>query len=689
MTPRLALAFKAARELGLPALRDYASYQLGLHSGALRRRTPAGDAFPWPGGAAGEFQPFLTLQQPRVLSGALGAAGASDLRREAEEIAAGKSRLFGGPAVRLELAPPGPLRHWTAYRGEPAASPERDIKWTWEPARCGWIFVLARAYHLDRDERCAAALWQQLETFLDANPANLGPNWISAQEVAMRLMAFSFALQVFAASPHTTPERRRRLVQAAAAHARRIPPSLAYARAQKNNHLLVEAAGLWTASVLLPGHPQAQEWGRLGRRWFNHAVLTQFAPDGAYIQHSVNYHRLALQAALWVRRLAASQGETLDEAVQQALAAGTRWLLKLVDRGSGCPPNLGPNDGANLLPLAACPFSDYRPALQAAAQAFLGERPFPLGPWDEPLLWLGEAGWEKSIYTNAQIAQDMKKRDNQAAAGSMAAELRDTPHVLRSRRSWAYLRAARFASRPGHADQLHLDLWWRGLNVAQDAGTYLYNAPPPWDNALVHTTFHNTLSVDGRDQMTPAGRFLFLDWAQARVILRDRTGDGSAENLLARHDGYRGLHLVHQRQVSVLHPDRWVVQDWLLPTEAGSRQPPPMVSARLHWLLPDWKWELQAPGGNAFMLRIKSPYGWITLTIASPRSLECSLARAGELVYAPQPVPVEAARGWAAPTYGHKVPALSAAASLHLGSPPGGDLFLESTWEFPRHVCRE
>ena len=34
-------------------------------------------------------------------------------------------------------------------------------------------------------------------------------------------------------------------------------------------------------------------------------------------------------------------------------------------------------------------------------------------------------------------------------------------------------------------DQLHLDLWWRGLNIAQDAGTYLYNADPPWDNPLV------------------------------------------------------------------------------------------------------------------------------------------------------------------------------------------------------------
>ena len=54
-------------------------------------------------------------------------------------------------------------------------------------------------------------------------------------------------------------------------------------------------------------------------------------------------------------------------------------------------------------------------------------------------------------------------------------------------------------------DQLHFDLWWHGINVAQDAGTYLYNGEPPWDNPLVSTRVHNTITIDGRDQMTRGG----------------------------------------------------------------------------------------------------------------------------------------------------------------------------------------
>ena len=61
--------------------------------------------------------------------------------------------------------------------------------------------------------------------------------------------------------------------------------------------------------------------------------------------------------------------------------------------------------------------------------------------------------------------------------------------------SWAYFRAARFEGRPAHADQLHLDLWHRGENLALDPGVYHYNADPPWTNPLDATAYHNTLTI--------------------------------------------------------------------------------------------------------------------------------------------------------------------------------------------------
>jgi hypothetical protein len=68
------------------------------------------------------------------------------------------------------------------------------------------------------------------------------------------------------------------------------------------------------------------------------ALHNQIAPDGAYVQNSANYHRLMLQAALWVQALAVARGEQFEPAVNRRLADATRWLGALLDRKpAGCP----------------------------------------------------------------------------------------------------------------------------------------------------------------------------------------------------------------------------------------------------------------------------------------------------------------------------------------------------------------
>jgi hypothetical protein len=253
--------------------------------------------------------------------------------------------------------------------------------------------------------------------------------------------------------------------------------------------------------------------------------------------------------------------------------------------------------------------------------------------------------------------------------------------------SWAYLRVANLTGRPGHADQLHLDLWWRGLNIAQDAGTYLYNAAPPWDNALTCTGVHNTVTVNGLDQMERAGRFLYVNRAQARLLSRDRARDGSAEWLLAEHDGYRRQGVIHQRNVESF-TGGWRVTDWLLPVSgrspnypSGTPSNPPLFKCSLHWLLPDWEWELEE-GSDADRrcdLRLCSPWGWIALFVRvdNSSSFTVRLARAGECLYGAGAVPPII--GWASPTYGKKEPALSLQVEVDQPLP----VIFHSDWNLP------
>jgi hypothetical protein len=671
------LYLKALRELGPRALLLYAHYQLALRSGSLQRATPDGGQ---PVSQAGlQFEEKnIPIPARDDLERLLPTEAVDRLVAEAEEITAGQVRLFGGPPVPLVLRPPGPLAHWTQYERGRSHWGVEDVKLIWEPGRFGWTFTLGRAYLVTGNERFCQTFWQQAEAFMEANPPNLGPHWVSAQEVALRLIAFAFALGVFGASISSTAGRRSRLVSSIAAHAARIPPSLNYARAQHNNHLLTEAAGLYTAGLVLPQHPMARRWRSWGWRWLNTGLQSQIAADGTYAQHSANYHRLMLQTALWVYGLNARSNEVhYSRATLLKLAAAARWLWRLIDPNSGQAPNLGPNDGAYIFPLSSCPFYDYRPVVQAAALAFLNERPYQSGLWDEMGLWF------KADHQQREPASPARAPTPPGARGSSRKKSLPTPHILRSpnNRSWAYLRAARFNSRPGHADQLHMDLWWRGLNLALDAGTYLYNADPPWQNSLSGTSVHNTITVNGQDQMRRAGRFLWLDWAQANLVDFEQVPVGDLVHLTARHNGYRRFNAIHERSVSVSN-GIWRVHDRLL--HIKTKPAPGSLAARLHWLLPDWAWELEEAlqPDQLARLSLDSPFGRLSLEVTSSTSLDIqhpqvTLARAGVLLAGSGDVaPIQ---GWYSPSYAQKKPVLSFSYEISGHLP----LELYTTWRLP------
>ncbi len=448
-------------------------------------------------------------------------------------------------------------------------------------------------------------------------------------------MAFAWAGQIFATSKHSSPERLSGLAMAITCHASRIPPTLLYARSQNNNHLLTEAAALYTASLALPTHPAAARWQALGQHWLTWCFTHQIDRYGEYVQHSANYHRLMLQTALWVSGISIKNQKS--KIVNENLALATHWLLSLLDPDTGCVPNLGANDGGLIFPFSTRPFEDFRPVAQAAARMFLGYSLLS-GVWDEMSLWFG-----------APSVKHLPELPRYPGDHIYA------PH------SWGYLRAVQFTSRPSHADQLHFDLWWSGLNIAQDAGTYLYNADPPWDNRLTSTLVHNTVSVDGQEQMTRAGRFLYLDWANAKGKRHFESGADFIQRASAQTDAYVArFGIQHNRTVTAYSDERWLVEDDLTNTLLQPH------TLRLHWLLPDWEWALEN-SEQGVELRLKSPEGWIFLQITfQPSNLQpsTSLFRAGEIVFgtgAPDPI-----RGWVSSTYFKKAPALSLAIEVEL-----------------------
>ncbi len=630
---RFPLALAAIGELGLRPLWHLGCYQLGLRSGLTSLRVQS--AFR----RARAFSSRLNLRQdfPHLLIPAFPAP-----LQEAEEIAAGQVRLFGGPPRPLNLSPVAPLQDWSAYETGHADWGVEDPKFIWEPARFGWVAALSRMYLAAHEDRWPEVFWQRFEEFTAANPPGCGPNWASGQEVALRLMAFCFAARVFSNSPASTSARLQALTRSIAIHAARIGPTLSYAHAQGNNHLISEAAGLYTAGIFLAGHPTAARWRHLGWSIFHRAVSLQVAPDGTYAQHSLNYHRLMLDLSLWMFSLAGWVGDTFPQHSLEKLALATGWLYSMTDPATGLAPNLGSNDGAQFLPLSACSYSDQRPTLQAACRAFLGGPCLPPGDWDEFSHWLGLAN---------STSEPIHPRPSTAI------------HRLDGPASRAFLRVVEFTSRPNHADQLHLDLWFGGQPITLDAGTYRYSASPPWGNTLAGSLCHNTLTVDGQDQMRRAGKFLWLRWAQSRLlhpVIKD--------TLSAETDAYRQFSLRHRRTLKRESDLHWVVRDEALPTREASYAHIFCV----HWLLPDVSWQLEDASLVFSFPAATVKLTFSTLAAASP---SIQVIRAGVVMSGSGEFP--ATLGWYSPTYDLKLPALSVRCLVHHPAP----LFIQSEWQ--------
>lgn len=621
---RLSRQAKTLAQLGPKQSADYLLYQLGLRSGYFTLLTPTLEVNQLI--RDDQIQPnwFFNLPDKKQLLHISGSQ-MDQLTAEVDEILQGKIRFFGGEIKPLDLAPEREPLHWSAYERGSARRTVEDIKYTWEPARFNWAITLSKAYYLNGDERCAAAFWQYFEEFSRFNPVNRGLNWTSAQEVSLRMLALIVSAHLLMDSPQSNPQRMKSLCVSIADHASRIPPTISYAKAQHNNHLFSEAVGLYTAALFLPNHPQAGRWRDKGLRWFNQTVKTQIGVDGTYAQHSTNYHRMMLMLALWMQLLLEKNNRILEDEVLNKLAAASQWLALRLDRSSGQVPNLGHNDGSHVLPLSNAAYNDYRPVVQAASRAFQASAALPAGPWDDLCLWL-----DIPIQSRANRPPSLAKAQDQL--------------ILGSPQNWAALRAVQFTSRPAHADQLHVDIWHHGLNLAMDAGTFQYNAPPPWENALAGTKVHNTLTINGKDQMTRAGKFLWLDWAQAQVQ------NCTSESITALHNGYRKLGLLHRRTLQKGNSNSWVITDELLPLRESLGE----VTAIVNWLVPDWPFEASRDN-----VSLHSPLGDFSLKfsligLASNAFLD--IFKAGQSLISAEK---DEHLGWYSPTYGVKCPALS------------------------------
>lgn len=381
-----------------------------------------------------------------------------------------------------------------------------DIKFAWEASRFSWAWHLVRAYKWTGNEEYAELFWRLFESWLEDNQPNLGIHWISGQECALRIMAWTFALYGFLDSSATTDARVEKMLLGLYFHAQRIEGFISHAIRQKTNHALTEAAGLYTVGTVFSFLKNANRWRNMGQKIIEREGIRQIYRDGGYVQQSANYHRVMLQTLLWYFVLARLNEHRISDILQQRFARAVDFIYEMCDVINGRTPNYGPNDGALVLPLNGCDYSDFRPVIQAGAYLTKGCRIFPHGPWDEDMIWLFGPG-----ALDSKISPPKQKSRCFSESGYF---------TLRDDDSWAMLRCHTYKDRVGHVDLLHLDLWSQGENLLRDCGSYKYFAPedPELEYYFKSIFAHNTIILNNASPLRLASRFIWLPWPKAQVL---------------------------------------------------------------------------------------------------------------------------------------------------------------------------
>jgi len=386
-------------------------------------------------------------------------------------------------------------KHWTQIADY--SKEAGDIKFVWEKSRFSYLYdVIRYDYHFNVD--CAEMVFGDILSWIKSNPVNCGPNYRCSQEMSLRVLNWTFALYYYHDSPILTDTVFDQIQYAIYWQMDHVYKNIGFSRiAVRNNHAITETLTLYLAGIFFPSMPGAAVWKSKGKAWFEEEIAYQVYEDGTFLQFSMNYHRIVAQLLTWGIALSEKNGERFSDVVYDRARKSLVFLRTCMVEENGWLPNYGANDGALFFKLGNAHFRDYRPQLQALASV------------------LGMKAGLDSHYEDVQWYELTKPpMDEWLPANGIHTFTKGGYYIIREPDTLTFIKCGSYKDRPSQADNLHLDLWYKGENILPDAGSYKYNTDEKTMRYFSGTRSHNTVMLDDKDQMLKGGRFIWYYWSQ-------------------------------------------------------------------------------------------------------------------------------------------------------------------------------
>ncbi len=203
-------------------------------------------------------------------------------------------------------------------------------------------------------------------------------------------------------------------------------------------------------------------------------------------------------------------------------------------------------------------------------------------------------------------------------------------YIIRGKNSFGMVRCTKYKHRPGHADMLHFDLWYNGINVLTDIGSYSYNPEPKFKGYFNATKNHNTITINNQNQTKKGPRFLTIDWPEGYVTRFE--ADDNRIVFSGYHNAFKNLH----KRMIEYRGDCYIITDVIDNRERNK------INIKLNWNIGT---EIEKISDNKCRLIINDKESLIMeITSSTKGSLSIYYGDKDKLA------------GWKSPYYGEMIP---------------------------------
>lgn len=332
-----------------------------------------------------------------------------------------------------------------------------DIKVPWELGRLQHLPWLALNYSETKNENIKSEIRNQIFDFIASNPPNFGVQWMSSMDIGIRLVNILFTLTFFGDSNKLFKNDEMELVNSYLFdHYQHIRDNIEYSDGMRGNHYLSNLCSILIYSCFIEDNEAKDLLIEKYINQINIELEYQFHPDGSNFEASTRYHIFSNQMVVTANLILSELiGKTLEIKKLNLINSFTEELLKFSE-----PIQIGDNDSGFFWKV----LDDEKITYMTLKSLTNPENPNVT---------------RNNFIDFGYIAKKSKSFDLIFKCGKVG-QMRKGGH--------------------DHNDNLSYNLYYKGIAVVTDIGTYCYTSDFSKRNYYRSTLQHNVLTINNEEQ---------------------------------------------------------------------------------------------------------------------------------------------------------------------------------------------